>query len=257
MIRYKVMNQSDIKLSDLDFFVRDQHTLRIKYVLYNEDGTLQSNQLFEKDIDFMDEWNDDRKRAICQYLKTVNGTVIYVYDNDKIIGFSNLEHRLYGDYMVMPFIHISKPYRNRFIAKELLYMIEEAALEHGAKKLYISAHPAVETFAFYQSVGCQLTHHIIKEMLDKEPADLQLEKVLSRATHTLTVHIDGYDDYIVTIYEGVNYSLSYVTQDFGDSIGASYIYLEYFTDEAMTQRINSFIATEDIELYADGIIDFD
>lgn len=178
MISYKIMNQFDIELSDLDFFLRDQVTLRMKYVIYNEDGTLKSDELYEKDTYFTDEWDMERKRDICRYLKEMNGTVIYVYDNDKVIGFSNIEHKLYGDYLVMPYIHISKPYRNKGIAKELFYMIAEAALKHGAKKLYISAHPAVETYSFYKSVGCKLTHNIIKEMLDKEPGDLQLERTL-------------------------------------------------------------------------------
>ena len=178
MISYRVMQHNDIKLSDLNYFIRDQHTLKMKYVLYNKDGTLKSDELYEKDIDFVDEWDLERKRDICHYLKTVKGTVIYVYDDDKVIGFSNLDHKLYGDYMVMPYIHISKPYRNKGIAKELFNMIEKAAFKQGAKKLYISAHPAVETYAFYKSVGCKLTHNIIKEMLDKEPDDLQLEKTL-------------------------------------------------------------------------------
>ncbi|MBN2877809.1 MAG: GNAT family N-acetyltransferase [Bacilli bacterium] len=185
MISYRLMDNNDIKISDLEFFIRDQHTMKMKYVLYNKDGTLKSDEIYEKDIDFMDEWNDERKRDICHYLQTVNGTVIFVYDNDKVIGFSNLDHTMYGDYMVMPYIHISKPYRNMGIAKELFYMIAEVALERGAKKLYISAHPAIETYSFYQSVGCTLTHNIIKEMFDKEPADLQLEKILSKEDLTI------------------------------------------------------------------------
>ena len=54
----------------------------------------------------------------------------------------------------------------------------EAKTIKDAKKLYISAHPNVDTYKFYMHVGCKLATQIIKEQYDKEPRDLQLEKDL-------------------------------------------------------------------------------
>lgn len=178
MLKYKIMNQKDISVFHLDNYIREQHTKNMKYVEYNQDGTLKSYDLYETSVDFKDEWDRSRKREICKYLMKVKGTVIFVFDKEEVIGFCNIDHHLYEGYMVMPYIHVSKPYRHMGIAKKLFKMICEEAKRHGAEKLYISAHPAVETYRFYESVGCVLTQNILKIMFEKEPADLQLEKDL-------------------------------------------------------------------------------
>ncbi len=179
MIKYKVMNQKDITLHDLDTFIRHQETFIAKTVQYNNDLTIKTETLDEKEIYFVDDWDQEKLTSICNYLKHMNGKVVYVYDNEKVIGFSNIELPLKNDYIVMPYIHISKEYRGNRLAKELFYKICEEALKLGAKHLYISAHPSIETYRFYQSIGTKLTKNIIKEQYDKEPYDLQLEKELS------------------------------------------------------------------------------
>lgn len=52
------------------------------------------------------------------------------------------------------------------------------AQEHGAKKLYISAHSAVESQAFYETVGCVEAEECNQGHVEKEPYDCQLECIL-------------------------------------------------------------------------------
>ena len=47
--------------------------------------------------------------------------------------------------------------------------------EKGAGKLYISAHSAVESQAFYKAMGCVEAKEINAAHAEKEPFDCQLE----------------------------------------------------------------------------------
>ena len=52
------------------------------------------------------------------------------------------------------------------------------AKEHAAEKLYISDHSAVESQAFYRSMGCVEAKEHNRAHVEKEPWDCQLECVL-------------------------------------------------------------------------------
>ena len=45
----------------------------------------------------------------------------------------------------------------------------------GAKKLYISAHSAVETQAFYRAMGCVEAQEYNQKHVEAEPYDCQME----------------------------------------------------------------------------------
>ena len=49
------------------------------------------------------------------------------------------------------------------------------AKSNGAEKLYISAHSAVESQAFYHAMGCVEAVEYKKEHVEQEPYDRQLE----------------------------------------------------------------------------------
>ena len=53
--------------------------------------------------------------------------------------------------------------------------IKEWAKQKGAKKLYISAHSAVESQAFYKSMRCVEAEVYNKKHVEDEPYDCQLE----------------------------------------------------------------------------------
>ena len=53
--------------------------------------------------------------------------------------------------------------------------IKEWAKQKGAKKLYISAHSAVESQAFYKSMGCVEAKVYNQKHVEDEPYDCQLE----------------------------------------------------------------------------------
>lgn len=53
--------------------------------------------------------------------------------------------------------------------------IKEWAKQKGAKKLYISAHSAVESQAFYKSMVCVEAEVYNQKHVEDEPYDCQLE----------------------------------------------------------------------------------
>ena len=72
-------------------------------------------------------------------------------------------------------IHVSEDVRRRGIGKKLF---EEATFwekKQGAEKIYISAHSAVESQAFYKAMGCVEAKQYQQKHVEQEPFDCQLE----------------------------------------------------------------------------------
>lgn len=80
--------------------------------------------------------------------------------------------------MVLSNIHVSQDMRGRGIGRALFGMAKTWAREHCAEKLYISAHSAVESQAFYKAMGCVEAVEYNEALAAKEPCDCQLECAL-------------------------------------------------------------------------------
>lgn len=106
------------------------------------------------------------------------GSVIGVYREHELIAFANVENVKFGtysDYVELPYIHVSCEERGSGIGKKLFEICCEEAKLLGAKKLYVAAHPSVETQHFYKRMGCTLASEINLTIFNKEPLDLQME----------------------------------------------------------------------------------
>lgn len=175
-IKYRFLNELDCHPSLLNTFYRYQET---KKVWFNHQGDYSIKEDF-----FIDEWDDEKKRKVIQSLKSCiqnGGVVIGAYGQDNLIGFANIEGEKFGSrnqYLELPYIHVSSDYRGLGIGKILFLMIVKEARKLGAEKLYIGAHPSIETQAFYQSLGCVYAKEINDRVYAQEPLDIQLEYVL-------------------------------------------------------------------------------
>lgn len=170
----KVIILDEISDSFLDTFDRYQETRRVYYI--DEDGNLKV-----KDDYYVDEWDLDKKKNIVKILRyylSMDGLVMAIMDNLKLLGFAALNGKAMGSkkqYHNLGFIHVSKDYRGRGIGKVLFKSMCKEAKKRGCKKLYIGANPAVDTYNFYKVMGCELATEIINEIYKHEPLDLQLE----------------------------------------------------------------------------------
>lgn len=134
---------------------------------------------------FVDDWDEEDFAFLVQCLKNTvkTGGLLYgAFADNKLKGFVSVESALFGSerqYADVTCIHVSQDMRGLGIGRNLFEAAKGYAQKTGAKKLYISAHSAVETQAFYKSMGCVEALEYEKHHVEKEPFDCQLEYILS------------------------------------------------------------------------------
>lgn len=176
LIIYKELTIDDVDISMFACFDRTQNVTKCWRKIEGE--------WVIKDIAFVDNWSEEEYREGIDYLRNLiksNGYVVGAFFDGQLKGFASVEPAVFGTharYMNLSNIHISQDMRRQGIGKELFALSKKWAQEHGAEKLYISAHSAVESQAFYKSMGCVEALEYNKELVEKEPCDCQLECVL-------------------------------------------------------------------------------
>lgn len=137
-----------------------------------------------RDDPFIDDWSEaDYQTLITCLKKTVAaGGVVYAAFVDGLLkGFASVEPGLFGGrlgYMDLSSIHVSEDVRGMGIGTGLFLLAKEWAKGRGAKRLYISAHSAVESQAFYREMGCVEAEEYNQAHVQAEPFDCQLECLL-------------------------------------------------------------------------------
>lgn len=135
---------------------------------------------------FTDDWDEaDYCRKVKQMRATAfaGGLVLGALENGRLKGFAMVEPQPMGknsDYLDLSSIHVSEDMRGKGIGRELFLRAKAWAGEHGARKLYISAHSAVESQAFYRAMGCVEAEEYDAHHVADEPCDCQMECIISR-----------------------------------------------------------------------------
>ena len=133
---------------------------------------------------FTDDWNCDDYAILLQELRAVlasGGTVLGAFVGGGLKGFAAIDGCLmgsYSQYADLAELHVSEDMRRLGLERLLFREAVSAAARMGAEKLYISAHSAVETQAFYRGLGCRDAAEALQFHMDKEPYDCQLEYIL-------------------------------------------------------------------------------
>jgi GNAT superfamily N-acetyltransferase len=134
-----------------------------------------------QEVSFTNDWNKEEYLALVTCLKstiTSGGIVFGVFWGEILKGFASVESAFFGtnnEYLDLSSLHVSKDMRGKGIGKELFHLAKTWAKEHGATKLYISAHSAVESQAFYRALDCEEAHEYSQFHVENEPYDCQLE----------------------------------------------------------------------------------
>ncbi len=141
-----------------------------------------------KDDPFIDDWSEDDYQFLVACLKNTvqtGGLVCGAFCNGAhgrtLKGFVSVEPDLFGGahgYLDLSCIHVSQDMRGKGIGKMLFRTASGWARKKGGQKLYISAHSAAETQAFYQAMGCVDAMEYNQHHVELEPYDRQLEYVL-------------------------------------------------------------------------------
>ncbi len=175
-MEYRELREAEISERLLDGFERRQEVVKCWRKL---DGVW-----VVADDPFIDQWSMEERAELVKALKSTaraGGAVFAAFARDVLKGFASVEPDLFGGegkYLDLSNLHVSKELRGHGIGRRLFQMCVSWAMERGAGRLYISAHSAVETQAFYRAMGCVEATEYSARHVEKEPYDCQLEYVL-------------------------------------------------------------------------------
>ncbi len=137
-----------------------------------------------KDDPFVDDWSEADYEELVACLKNTlaaGGFVYAAFCDGALKGFVSVEAAPFGGeqgYLDLSSIHVSWDMRGRGVGRALFAAAKEWARDHGGRKLYISAHSAVESQAFYKAMGCVEAQVYHPGHVEAEPCDCQLECAL-------------------------------------------------------------------------------
>ncbi|MCI8618468.1 MAG: GNAT family N-acetyltransferase [Oscillospiraceae bacterium] len=173
MIHYKILKEGEIDQALFRWFFRRQ--------VVNACWRRENGQWLIKDDPFIDDWSEADYQFLVQCLKhtaSAGGFVCGGFCDGRLKGFVSVEPGIFGGehrYLDLSSIHVSADMRGNGIGKALFSAAKAWAREQGAKKLYISAHSAVESQVFYKAMGCVEAKLYQMAHVEKEPFDCQLE----------------------------------------------------------------------------------
>ena len=173
-MEYRLLREEEIDRALLRDFERRQQVTRC---WRREEG-----RWVIRDDPFVDQWSEEDYAFLVQCLRRTVQTGGAVFgalaEGGKAKGFASVEPQSLGargQYRDLSSLHVSEELRGRGIGKKLFALAADWARSHGAEKLYISSHSAVETQAFYRAMGCAEAQEYNAEHVQKEPFDCQLE----------------------------------------------------------------------------------
>lgn len=176
MVQYRALGEKDICRGIFASFNRRQAVTKC--------WRRENGRWVVRDDPFIDDWSEADYRTLVACLKNTvaTGGVVYAaFVGGALKGFVSVESSLFGGankYLDLTSLHVSEELRGRGIGASLFRLAEKWAREKGARKLYISAHSAVESQAFYKKMGCVEAREYNRAHTDAEPFDCQLECVL-------------------------------------------------------------------------------
>ena len=176
MIQYRKINSDELCRDLFKDFIRHQKVTKC--------WRRVNNEWVIRDDPFIDDWSEADYQTLISCLKNTIATGGFVYaafDEERLKGFVSVESGLFGgeqQYLDLSSIHVSEDMRAKGIGKSLFLAAREWAKNNGARKLYISAHSAVESQAFYKKMGCVEAVVYNQEHVENEPYDCQLECAL-------------------------------------------------------------------------------
>lgn len=133
---------------------------------------------------FVDDWSPadyDFLVRCLQNTAATGGLVLGAFVDGRLKGFASVESAPLGSagqYLDLTSLHVSSELRRSGIGRRLFLRAADFARQKGAQKLYLSAHSAVESQAFYRAMGCVDAAEPDPAHTAAEPFDRQLEYAL-------------------------------------------------------------------------------
>ena len=176
MVQYRTLRENELCRELFGGFIRHQVVTKC--------WRREKGEWVIREDPFIDDWTEADYRTLISCLKNTvsTGGVVYgAFIAGTLKGFASVEPDFMGkegQYLDLSSIHVSQELRGSGTGRALFSAAADWARARGAKKLYISAHSAVETQAFYRSMGCVEALEYDRRHVDREPFDCQMECVL-------------------------------------------------------------------------------
>lgn len=173
MIEYRRLEEKEICRELFGQFIRRQ---KVGKCWRRVDG-----EWVIRDDPFVDDWTEEdyRKLVTCLQNTLATGGFVYAaFQDGALKGFASVEAALFGGeqgYLDLSSIHVSQDMRGQGVGRALFLAAKDWARNSGGRKLYISAHSAVESQAFYRAMGCVEAEVYHQGHVEEEPYDCQLE----------------------------------------------------------------------------------
>lgn len=172
-MEYRVLKDGEINRELFRHFVRHQTVTKC--------WRRERGEWVIRDDPFIDDWSEADYATLISCLKhtvAIGGLVLAAFQDETLKGFASVEPELFGGeehYLDLSSLHVSEDARGQGIGTTLFRASKDWAKRHGARKLYISAHSAVESQAFYARMGCVDAKTPNAKHVEAEPYDRQLE----------------------------------------------------------------------------------
>ncbi len=169
-----------LSVDEVDRFEEIDRTETITHVWYLRDGQM----VLEEERWDMKGWPRDDLPGIREHLRACmegGGASWGAFDVDRLVGIAALDGRRYGergDVLDLYFLHVSNGYRHQGIGRALLELAKARARELGAKRLFVSGLPSINTIRFYRAVGFDRVQDADPRLLEREPEDIHMDMVL-------------------------------------------------------------------------------
>ncbi len=176
MIEYRILQEQEIDRRLFRTFIRRQV---VDQCLRRENGVW-----VVRSDPFIDDWTEEDYQTLIRCLHNTvrtGGLVLGAFSDGELKGFVSVVNNFFGGenrYHDLSSLHVSEDMRREGIGKALFLAAAEWARKQGAKKLYISAHSAIESQAFYRAMGCAEATEYNQKHVEAEPFDCQMEYVL-------------------------------------------------------------------------------
>ncbi len=176
MTEYRELNASEITEDIFAGFIRRQEVTKCRRRVNGEWAVVNDP--------FIDDWTHEDHLRLARSLRETlrgGGFVYGAFSRGVLKGFVTVEPEPFGgqgEYLDLGHLHVSLDMRRKGIGLRLFEAACAWARERGAKKLYISAHSALESQSFYQKAGCVEAAEYNAAHVEKEPCDCQLERLL-------------------------------------------------------------------------------
>jgi len=125
-------------------------------------------------------WGDDHRQRLDACLAN-DGVAWGAFDRERMVGIAALDGRRISanlDRLDLYFLHVTNGYRGTGIGHRLIDLAIDRARDLGARSLYVSATPSLNTVTFYQRRGFTLASEVDPALYALAPEDIHMEITL-------------------------------------------------------------------------------